>query len=83
MLCADFEDYVRVQDQVSEMFLVRIQSGENIQSGCLYRFQNGRKWLQMCLLNIASSGKFSSDRTVLEYAKDIWQVAPLPEHHQP
>ena len=30
------------------------------------------KWNQMCLLNIANSGIFSSDRTILEYAKDIW-----------
>ena len=30
----------------------------------------------MCIQNIASSGKFSSDRTILEYAKDIWHVDP-------
>ncbi len=30
----------------------------------------------MCLQNIASAGKFSSDRTILEYAKDIWDVEP-------
>ena len=28
----------------------------------------------MCIRNIASSGKFSSDRTILEYAKQIWNV---------
>ena len=28
----------------------------------------------MCLRNIASVGKFSSDRTILEYTKDIWHV---------
>ncbi|XP_033734012.1 glycogen phosphorylase, muscle form-like [Pecten maximus] len=44
------------------------------------------KWSRMCLLNIASSGKFSSDRTISEYAKDIWGVTPnelkLPAPHQ-
>lgn len=30
----------------------------------------------MCLNNIASVGKFSSDRTILEYTKDIWH-API------
>ena len=30
----------------------------------------------MCLLNIAASGKFSSDRTISEYARDIWGVEP-------
>lgn len=30
----------------------------------------------MVIWNIASSGKFSIDRTVSEYAKDIWNVEP-------
>ena len=32
----------------------------------------GRK----CLMNVASAGKFSADRTVREYARDIWHIAP-------
>lgn len=40
----------------------------------------------MCLLNIASGGKFSSDRTIAEYATDLWGVQPswdkLPEPHE-
>ncbi|KIY20920.1 MULTISPECIES: glycogen/starch/alpha-glucan phosphorylase [Mesobacillus] len=32
------------------------------------------KWLRMSLVNIAQSGYFSSDRTVREYADDIWKV---------
>jgi len=31
-------------------------------------------WSRMCLLNIAAGGKFSSDRTIAEYAADIWGV---------
>ena len=30
------------------------------------------------ILNIAASGQFSSDRTTAEYAREIWQVAPVP-----
>jgi len=30
----------------------------------------------MSLMNIASSGKFSSDRTISEYAREIWSVEP-------
>ena len=30
-----------------------------------------------CLMNIASSGKFSSDRTIRQYAKEIWHVEPF------
>jgi starch phosphorylase len=33
-------------------------------------------WNRMSLLNIARMGKFSSDRTVAEYARDIWDVKP-------
>ena len=29
----------------------------------------------MMLMNIANSGKFSSDRTIKEYAKDIWNIS--------
>jgi len=35
-------------------------------------------WTQMATLNIAGSGKFSSDRTIAEYAADIWNVEPCP-----
>jgi hypothetical protein len=36
------------------------------------------EWARRAILNVASSGKFSSDRTVAEYAKDIWSVEPCP-----
>jgi starch phosphorylase len=35
-------------------------------------------WARKAILNIAGSGKFSSDRTIAEYAKDIWNVKPCP-----
>jgi len=35
-------------------------------------------WAQKAVLNVASSGKFSSDRTIAEYAADIWRVRPCP-----
>jgi glycogen phosphorylase len=31
-------------------------------------------WAQKAILNVARIGKFSSDRTVLEYARDIWHI---------
>lgn len=41
----------------------------------------------MAIHNIASSGKFSSDRTIAEYAREIWGVEPswekLPAPHEP
>jgi len=35
-------------------------------------------WARRAILNIAGSGKFSSDRTIAEYAADIWNVEPCP-----
>jgi glycogen phosphorylase len=35
-------------------------------------------WARKAILNVAGSGKFSSDRTIAEYASDIWNVNPCP-----
>ena len=35
-------------------------------------------WARKAILNVASSGKFSTDRTIAEYATDIWNVKPCP-----
>jgi len=35
-------------------------------------------WARKVILNVGSSGKFSSDRTIAEYANDIWEVKPCP-----
>ncbi len=39
-------------------------------------YRDRAKWNRMSLLNIARMGKFSSDRTIAEYARDIWDVRP-------
>ncbi|HLN03521.1 MAG TPA: glycogen/starch/alpha-glucan phosphorylase [Bryobacteraceae bacterium] len=35
-------------------------------------------WAQKAILNVASSGKFSSDRTIAQYAAEIWRAEPCP-----
>ena len=42
----------------------------------LYADSDG--WARKAILNVAGSGKFSSDRTIAEYATRIWEVKPCP-----
>lgn len=58
LLLADYEDYIRAQDDVDKLFI------------------NPQEWARKALLNIAACGKFSSDRTIKEYAEQIWNVKP-------
>lgn len=39
-------------------------------------FKNKQDWLRKSIINIAMSGHFSSDRTIKEYAEDIWHIKP-------
>ena len=41
-------------------------------------YTDARSWSLKCLHNIAHSGKFSTDRTIAEYARDIWNISPCP-----
>ncbi|MGL1890447.1 MAG: glycogen/starch/alpha-glucan phosphorylase [Spirochaetaceae bacterium] len=38
-------------------------------------FVDTQEWAKMSLMNIAKSGKFSSDRTVAQYAEEIWKIS--------
>jgi len=57
-VCADYEDFIRVQDEVAKVYL------------------DQDKWQKMCLYNIAATGKFSTDRTIAEYCREIWGINP-------
>lgn len=40
-------------------------------------FRDREAWLRKSILNAACSGKFSTDRTILDYNRDIWQLEPV------
>lgn len=40
-------------------------------------YKDKKHWAKMAILNTANSGKFSSDRTIQEYADDIWDLKPV------
>jgi glycogen phosphorylase len=42
-------------------------------------YESMARWTRMSILNTATMGKFSSDRSVMEYARNIWGAQPLPE----
>lgn len=39
-------------------------------------YKDRRNWAKKALKNIANAGKFSSDRTIMEYAREIWNIEP-------
>jgi starch phosphorylase len=37
-------------------------------------YADKKEWTKKSIINVARSGRFSSDRTIMEYAKDIWNI---------
>jgi glycogen phosphorylase len=58
-LFADYESYIKTQDEVSQLYL------------------DQDEWTKKSILNAVRTGKFSSDRSVKEYAEKIWNVKPV------
>ena len=61
------------------LLLADFDSYVSIQETIGHDFTNRRLWAKKSLLNIARSGYFSIDRTVADYAKDIWKMKPTVE----
>ncbi len=56
------------------MLLADMSSYIDTQDKISLDFVNKDEWIKKAILNVARMGKFSSDRTIAEYAKDIWNV---------
>ncbi len=56
------------------MVAADFRSYVNAQEAASKAYQQRGRWVKASIHNTAASGHFSSDRTILEYAKDIWRI---------
>ncbi|MBQ1721725.1 MAG: glycogen/starch/alpha-glucan phosphorylase, partial [Lachnospiraceae bacterium] len=64
--CTQYADtYFNLKD-----FRSYCEAQEKIQEA----YKDEARWAKMAMLNVANVGKFSSDRTIEEYVKDIWKI---------
>ena len=59
------------------LLLADFEAYGHAQNNVENRYRDTKAWAKMCLINIAQSGYFSSDRTIKEYANDIWNINPI------
>jgi starch phosphorylase len=60
------------------LLLADYQSYIDCQDRVNQAYRDRDNWTRMSILNTARMGKFSSDRAIREYCRDIWQVEPVP-----
>jgi len=60
------------------MHLADLKSYLDADQGICKLYADGHGWARKAILNIAGSGKFSSDRTISQYAAEIWSAKPCP-----
>jgi glycogen phosphorylase len=51
----------------------------DIQQQISQDFNDKTSWTKKCIMNVANMGMFSSDRTIKQYAEEIWDVKPLKQ----
>ena len=69
-------DVVRRRDQY--MHLADLTSYLEADGRLMELYARPHDWTRKAILNIASAGRFSSDRTIAEYAREIWAAKPCP-----
>ena len=60
------------------MLLQDFTSYDECRQRVIDTWQDQKTWTRMSIMNTASAGKFSSDRTIAEYAKNIWGIKAVP-----
>ena len=59
------------------MLLEDFASYVECQQRVMKTWEDPEKWTRMSILNTAAAGKFSTDRAITEYARDIWKLEPV------
>jgi len=70
----DYNDYY--------MLLADLRGYMQTQETIDAQYRQARLWDGKALVNVARSGRFSSDRTIREYARDIWHIEPVKVTHE-
>jgi glycogen phosphorylase len=65
-------------DRDDYMLLADYQAYVDCQTRVSAAFEDRRRWTQMSILNCARTGRFSSDRSIRDYCRDIWNVEVSP-----
>jgi starch phosphorylase len=60
------------------MHLADLRSYLEADAKLIALYRDPQAWAHMSILNVAASGRFSSDRTIAEYVADIWRAEPCP-----
>jgi len=60
------------------MHLADLQSYMEADHRLTALYADSHEWARRAILNVAGSGKFSSDRTIAQYATEIWNAKPCP-----
>jgi glycogen phosphorylase len=76
-----FEPLVQcLLDRDDYMLLADYQSYIDCQDRVSLAYRNQEEWTRMSILNVARSGKFSSDRSIRDYCAEIWKTWPVKIH---
>lgn len=81
-LAPDPEEFRDIFDEVthhgdSYLVLKDFNAYVQAQEAANQAYKDRERWLKMSMINIARSGKFSSDRTIQQYADEIWHIEKI------
>ncbi|MEM8779940.1 MAG: glycogen/starch/alpha-glucan phosphorylase [Cyanobacteria bacterium P01_G01_bin.49] len=79
--CGDQELFKPIVDHLlyddPYMLMADYQGYIDCQEAVSHAYRDQDRWTRMAILNSARMGKFSSDRTIAEYCREIWGVHPV------